>query len=106
MAKPNLQQYFKENQEKGIFDHTIRATANGENVLFYIHPQASDGETLDFSVIRNELKQLNVSQESNLRENLTDIINGCTRSELINIANQLGLNYSKESIDNGVVDYD
>lgn len=61
--KSNLQQYFKENQEKGIFDHHVRATDDGDKVIIYIHPQKTDGKILDFSVTGNELTQLYVEND-------------------------------------------
>ena len=93
MRKPNLQQYFKENQEKGIFNHEVTATDNGDNVLFHIHPQDADGETLEFSVIGNELTQLHVSEEDDVRKMIGGIIKGLSLVELKKLANQFGFNY-------------
>ena len=93
MKKPNLQQYLKANQEKGIFHHVLSATDNGDNVLIYIHPQNADGDTLDFSVAGNELTQLHVSEEDDVRKALGNIIGGLSLKELKKLANQFGLNY-------------
>lgn len=51
-----LQQYLHENIEKGIIDFSIRAeVVLGGLVKFYIHPEGTDGETLDFLVDENVL---------------------------------------------------
>lgn len=93
MRKPNLQEYFKQCQDRGIFDHHVGATDNGHNVLFYIHPQNEDGEILDFEVVDNELTQQNVSEEENVRNAVQSIVDGLSVEELKKIANQYGLNY-------------
>ncbi|EIJ79144.1 hypothetical protein PB1_16344 [Bacillus methanolicus PB1] len=55
----NLEQYLKENLEKGVIDHAIRVTKDSlGTVTFYIHPVNADGDTLDFIVQGNKLKQL------------------------------------------------
>jgi hypothetical protein len=93
MKKPNLQQYFKECQERGIFDHEVRATDDVNKGIFYIHPKGADGETLDFYVRGNELEQLCVSQEDDIRNTLGQIIGGLPLERLKEVANQFGLNY-------------
>lgn len=75
--KPNLQQYFKQCQEQCIFDHHIRVTDNIDNVVFYIHPQDSNGETLDFKVTGNELEQLYIGQ------NISSALTTITELELV-----------------------
>jgi hypothetical protein len=51
-----LEQYLRENVEKGAIDHSIRATITSEgNVEFYIHPLNVSGDTLDFMVCNNAL---------------------------------------------------
>ena len=49
-----LHQYLKENLEKNVIDHSIRAKLEADGaVTFYIHPNGHDGDTLDFEVSRN-----------------------------------------------------
>lgn len=91
MKKPSLQQYFIDSQKKGILDHVVRATDNGENVLFYIRPQNANGETLDFSVKGNELTQLRISPEDDLRKYITGYINGMSLQQLQAAAKALGI---------------
>ncbi|SEQ23340.1 hypothetical protein SAMN05216232_1980 [Virgibacillus subterraneus] len=91
--KPNLQEYLKQNQEKGIFHHVLSATDNSDNVLIYIHPSDADGETLDFEVKENELTQLHVSEEDDVRKVVNNIIDGLSLEELKRLANRFGLNY-------------
>lgn len=56
MLLNSLEQYLKENLEKGIIDHAIRATINEHgNVTFYIHANGQDSDTLDFMVKKNIL---------------------------------------------------
>jgi len=50
-----LEDYLKENYEKNIIDHLIRATVYGDNVSIYIHANGYDSETLDYSVYNNIL---------------------------------------------------
>ena len=49
-----LEQYLKENADKGIIDHSIRSY---DGKTFYIHPDSRDGDTLDFEVDGNNLRQ-------------------------------------------------
>ncbi len=58
MAKQNLEEYFRDNDGKQVIDHAIRARIDGDNVVFYIHPNGVSGETLDFQVHGNNLTQL------------------------------------------------
>lgn len=52
-----LEQYLRENWDKGyIIDHVIRANVNEDgSVMFYIHAQGKDSDTLDFFVKDNQL---------------------------------------------------
>lgn len=91
MKKPNLQKYFQDTQAYGIVDHEIRATDNGENVLFYIHPKGFNGVTLDFSVTGNELTQLHISPEDDFRKYLYDAMEGRSIEQLREVARTLGV---------------
>lgn len=58
-----LEQYLRENHEKGVIDHVIRAQVNNDGwVSFYIHPHGIDGETLDFDVNDNQLFGAQIAQ--------------------------------------------
>lgn len=52
-----LQQYLEENLDLGNIDFAIRAQRNGEDeIVFYIHPTNVNGETADFKVNENTVK--------------------------------------------------
>jgi len=52
----NLEQYMKENFEKGAIDHALRAHVNAAgDVTFYIHAAGHNSDTLDFKVEENNL---------------------------------------------------
>ena len=58
-----LEQYLRENVQKGAIDHMIRASVDSDGwVTFYIHPHGVDGDTLDFSVSGDQLFALQVKQ--------------------------------------------
>jgi len=46
-----LDKYIKENHERGIIDHALRANVdeNGR-ITFYIHPANAEGDTLDYEL--------------------------------------------------------
>lgn len=54
-----LHVYLKENLERNVIDHAVRCVKgpNGE-IDFYIHPSGVDGDTLDFTVHANELREI------------------------------------------------
>lgn len=58
MNKKTLQKYLKENHDRGVIDHELRAIDVNGKTTFYVHPKGVDGDTLDFEVSGNELKQL------------------------------------------------
>lgn len=52
-----LERYFHENMDRDVTDFAVRARYFGNSQLgFYIHPDGRDGETLDFHVHGNELR--------------------------------------------------
>jgi hypothetical protein len=51
----NLEDYFRQNLEKGIIDFSLRASETVHGIQFYIHPTDKDGETMDFVVDKNTL---------------------------------------------------
>ena len=58
-----LEQYLRENSNKGVIDHAIRAQINDNGwVSFYIHPHGVDGDTLDFGVNENQLFAAQIEQ--------------------------------------------
>jgi hypothetical protein len=58
-AQKTLETYLRENYEKGVIDHAIRARVDHRgNVRFYIHPHSVTGDTLDFEVSSNSLAPL------------------------------------------------
>ena len=58
-----LEQYLRENSNKCVIDHIIRAQVNDNGwVSFYIHPHGVDGETLDFDVNENQLFAAQIQQ--------------------------------------------
>ena len=58
-----LEQYLRENSNKGVIDHAIRAQINDNGwVSFYIHPHGVDGDTLDFDVNENQLFAAQIEQ--------------------------------------------
>jgi len=50
-----FEEYLWTNTDKGIIDHSIRATCINGISQFYIHPSGKDGETLSFVVLNNQL---------------------------------------------------
>jgi hypothetical protein len=57
----SLEQYFRSDLQRLVLDHRIRAQLDAKgDVVFYIHPDGRDGDTLDFKVVGNTLTQLNV----------------------------------------------
>ena len=57
--KPNLEQFLRENINKGQIDFSIRASIDSlGNISFYVHPANTGGDTLDFVVNGNKLEQL------------------------------------------------
>lgn len=50
-----LEQYLKDDHDRGVVDHSIRAHEHEGKVTFYIHPSGKDGDTLDFQVQGNVL---------------------------------------------------
>ena len=61
----NLEQYLKENFEKNIIDHSIRATVSKYgDVTFYIHANGFDSDTLDFWVEENRVSYFNSGLET------------------------------------------
>lgn len=58
-----LEQYLRENSNKGVIDHIIRAQVNDNGwVSFYIRPHGADGDTLDFDVNENQLFAAQIEQ--------------------------------------------
>lgn len=56
MVKPSLEEYLKQNFDKGIIDHAIRANKDGDgSITFYIHPNGFSGDTLDYAVNGDEI---------------------------------------------------
>lgn len=52
-----LERYFHENMDRDVIDFAVRARHYGNGQIgFYIHPDGRDGETLDFHVVGNELR--------------------------------------------------
>ena len=52
-----LERYFHENLDRDVIDFAVRARHYGNGQIgFYIHPNGRDGETLDFNVVGNELR--------------------------------------------------
>lgn len=63
MKMKSLEQYLRENVQKGAIDHIIRASVDSDGlVTFYIHPHGVDGDTLDFSVDGNQLHAMQAEQ--------------------------------------------
>ena len=55
----NLQRYLQENLDKGIIDHTLRASKREDGtIVFYIHAVNASSQTLDFAVDGNTLVAL------------------------------------------------
>jgi hypothetical protein len=53
-----LEQYLRDEfARSGAIDHSLRAEVGAEGVRFYIHPSGRDGDTRDFLVVGNELRQ-------------------------------------------------
>jgi hypothetical protein len=53
-----LEQYLKDDADRGVIDHTVRCVVKeGGRVTFYIHPDGVDGETPTFEVSGNTLAQ-------------------------------------------------
>ena len=52
-----LEQYFKDCAKLDIIDFAIRANTYAKKTTFYIHPQYASGETLDFIIEGNNLKE-------------------------------------------------
>lgn len=51
MSVKTLESYLRENHERGVIDHRVRADVDLlGRVTFYIHPDSVDGDTLDFAV--------------------------------------------------------
>ena len=59
MNKTTLEQYLRDGCEQFVIDHALRARVNEDgDVVFYIHPNGGNGDTLDFRVEGNGLKPL------------------------------------------------
>lgn len=48
-----LEEFIRENVARGVIDFDMRATVVDDVVSFYIHPEATSGDTLDFRVVGN-----------------------------------------------------
>lgn len=59
--KPNLEEYLRDAIDKGSVNHTLRPYIDHGVVKFYIYPTNTNGNTLDYSVVNNEIVQLNVT---------------------------------------------
>jgi len=52
----SLEEYLRENERRGVIDHSIRAQLRADGtVTFYIHPAFANGETWDYQVQGNTL---------------------------------------------------
>jgi hypothetical protein len=77
-----LEQYLRENYEKGVIDHVIRVTSVGDGgAAIYIHPQDADGDTLDFAVLDNELLPLQIENGDGTYE-IMSILEGGAANDL------------------------
>jgi len=88
MNKQPLSEYLKENHEKQIIDHAVRASVDGAGtVRIYIHPHGHDGETLDFVVAGDKLHSCPYGHEFGKGHDQhtacddcdSDIYSGCSR---------------------------
>ena len=49
--RPTLEEYLRQNIERGVIDHSLRAEIDADgHVNFYIHPESVDGETVDLRI--------------------------------------------------------
>ncbi len=54
-----IEQYLRDCLKQNIIYFSIRATEDDTGMIrFYIHPAGKDGDTLDFSVVGNELRTI------------------------------------------------
>jgi hypothetical protein len=62
-----LEEYLQRSHDKGIIDHAVRAThqhhPNG-NMVFYIHPMNTDGDTPSYRVSGNKLTTVIYREEN------------------------------------------
>lgn len=50
-APMSLEEYFRKNLERNACDHRLRAQLDSDGgVVFYVHPEGVDGDTLDYAV--------------------------------------------------------
>jgi hypothetical protein len=58
-----LERYLRKAIIEGKIDHAIRASISAKgNVVFYLHPQGKDGDTLDFRVEGNTVLRRDLSK--------------------------------------------
>lgn len=53
-----LEQYFRDNYQNQTIDYRVRCIINGDETIFYIHPDSKDGITLDYQVEGDKLTLL------------------------------------------------